>query len=300
MQPELALEFISPTGTATLARRVIQVLLGWELDAESRHKRECVRSAWCGSRICRCFWNYGFSRYEGTSSQVADRDRRLLVVTLHVAVSGPGARGEAQLGCLARVWPWSAGVPRPVVLSCLSFESMSFQALAGDSQVVALFLGERTCSSNSFVSSAVCCPYALRRCDWPWYSCLGSCWLVQACFLPRIGARAIATVGAPTSATDRYLGAWQLCARYGISWSHLPGEARAICRSICLLTQTWPGAHCCAVRPVNRTGTVLSLASQAALLLAWRVPSKLNLADAPTRPEKRTSEFRALIDRGFC
>ena len=32
-QPELALEFIGPTGTATLALRVIQVLLGWELDA---------------------------------------------------------------------------------------------------------------------------------------------------------------------------------------------------------------------------------------------------------------------------
>ena len=30
---ELASEFIRPTGTATLARRVIQVLLGWELDA---------------------------------------------------------------------------------------------------------------------------------------------------------------------------------------------------------------------------------------------------------------------------
>ena len=138
---------------------------------------------------------------------MAERDRRLLVVTVHVAVSGPEARGEAQLGCLARVWPWSAGVPRSVVLSCLSLKSISFQALAGDAQVVALFLGERTCSLDSFVSSAVSCPYALRRRDWPWNRCLGGCGLVQECILPRSGARAIATVGAPTSATDRYLGA---------------------------------------------------------------------------------------------
>ena len=138
---------------------------------------------------------------------MAGRDRRSLVVTLHVAVSGPKACGKAQLGCLVRVWPWSAGVPRPVVLSCLSLESMSFQALAGDAQVVALFLRKCVCSSNSFVSSAVGCPYAPRRCHWPWYRCLGCCGLVQACFLPRIGANSIATVGVPTSATDRYLGA---------------------------------------------------------------------------------------------
>ena len=33
-QPDFNSEFIGPTGTATLARRVIQELLGWELDAE--------------------------------------------------------------------------------------------------------------------------------------------------------------------------------------------------------------------------------------------------------------------------
>ena len=46
-----------------------------------------------------------FSRYERTNSQVADRDRRLLVVTLHVAVAGPEDRRETQLKCLAHVWP---------------------------------------------------------------------------------------------------------------------------------------------------------------------------------------------------
>ena len=33
-QPDFKSEFIGPTGTATLARRVIQGLLGWKLDAE--------------------------------------------------------------------------------------------------------------------------------------------------------------------------------------------------------------------------------------------------------------------------
>ena len=33
-QPDFKSEFIGPTGTATLARRVLQELLGWELDAE--------------------------------------------------------------------------------------------------------------------------------------------------------------------------------------------------------------------------------------------------------------------------
>ena len=46
-------------------------------------------------------------------------------------------------------------------------------------------------------------------------------------------------------------------------------------------------------------GIWFEAAAQAALLLAWRVPSKLNLADAPTRPEKCASELRALINRGF-
>jgi len=36
------------------------------------------------------------------------------------------------------------------------------------------------------------------------------------------------------------------------------------------------------------------------LLLCWRVPSKQNLADAPTRPEDRTAELRQLHAAGFC
>ena len=70
-----------------------------------------------------------FSCYEEASSQMEDWDRKLLVVTLHVAVS---SLRKSSIGCLVRVLPRSAGVPRPVVLSCLSLKSLSFQALAGD------------------------------------------------------------------------------------------------------------------------------------------------------------------------
>ena len=59
---------------------------------------------------------------------------------------------------------------------------------------------------GSFLSSTNC-PYALRKCTWPWYPCLGNSGLVQACILLQIHAKALVTVGAPTSTTDRYLGA---------------------------------------------------------------------------------------------
>ena len=32
---------------------------------------------------------------------------------------------------------------------------------------------------------------------------------------------------------------------------------------------------------------------------AWRVPSKQNLADAPTRPAAKRAELRHLLDAGF-
>ena len=48
-QPELGFRFHRFTGTATLARRVIQRLLDGSWMLSNRHKRECVRSAWLRS-----------------------------------------------------------------------------------------------------------------------------------------------------------------------------------------------------------------------------------------------------------
>ena len=126
--------------------------------------------------------------------------------------------------------------------------------------------------------------YALRRCDWPWYNCLGSCRLVQACFLPWIGARAVAKVNTPTSATDRYLGAWQLCARMIFLGITCQRSARQL--QINLITDSdvaWDTLLRGATRQSDWNGLITGIwfraAAQAALLLAWRVPSKLNLAD---------------------
>ena len=126
--------------------------------------------------------------------------------------------------------------------------------------------------------------YALRRCDWPWCNCLGSCRLVQACFLPWIGARAVAQVNTPTSATDRYLGAWQLCAR--MIFLGITCQRSAHQLQFNLITESdvaWDTLLRGATRQSDWngliTGTWFRAAAHATLLLAWRVPSMLNLAD---------------------
>ena len=81
-EPELASEFIGPTGTATLARRVIQELLGWELDAEKAVKKANVFVA-LGVQVEYVDRSQTMiARYGETSSQVAERVRRLLDVTV--------------------------------------------------------------------------------------------------------------------------------------------------------------------------------------------------------------------------
>ena len=63
-----------------------------------------------------------FSCDEGASShmEVWNEEKKkkkfLLLVTLHDADSNPDI-AKGSVGCLIRVWPRSAGVPRPVVLS---------------------------------------------------------------------------------------------------------------------------------------------------------------------------------------
>ena len=47
------------------------------------------------------------------------------------------------------------------------------------------------------------------------------------------------------------------------------------------------------------SGIWFEAASRAALLLAWRVPSKLNLADSPTRALERSVQLEALLAAGF-
>ena len=173
--------------------------------------------------------------------------------------------------------------------------------------MVALFLGKCACSSNSFVSSTVGCSHAIRRCDWRWYPCLGSSRLVQACFLPRIGGQFHCDSGYNDVDNRSLLGSLlqALCA----VWYFLRSPARlSACHlQINLFIDSNVALGTLFARYVPSVGLerIWSLAfgfeaaAQAALLLAWRVLSKLNLADAPTRPETCASELRALLDRGF-
>ena len=130
-QPDFNSEFIGPTGTATLARRVIPNLLGWKLDAGKAVTNANVFVALNVQIKKRWFSNYVFHVTKKRVAKWRFGMEKLLVVTLHDAVSSPDLARKLS-GCLGRVWPRSAGVPRPVVLSCLSLKSLSLQALAGD------------------------------------------------------------------------------------------------------------------------------------------------------------------------
>ena len=125
-QPDLVSDFIGPTGTATLARRVIQELLGWELDAEKAVTNANVFVA-LGVQVEYVDRSQTmiFALPKNVQPNGASRSK---VICCHSACCHlrPENLRKAQLGCLVRVWPWSAGAPRPVVLSCFSFESMSF------------------------------------------------------------------------------------------------------------------------------------------------------------------------------
>ena len=67
-QPVFNSEFIGPTGTATLTRRMIPVLLGRKLDAEKAVTNVNVFVALNVQSKCRCFSNYVF---HVTKEQVA-------------------------------------------------------------------------------------------------------------------------------------------------------------------------------------------------------------------------------------
>ena len=85
----------------------------------------------------------------------------MLLVTLHDAVSNPNIARELSWmprTCLAE----KRGCTLPRCSIYLSLKSLSFQALAGDASVMAMFLGECTCSSDpsSPVPSVVLTLYA--------------------------------------------------------------------------------------------------------------------------------------------
>ena len=306
-QPDFKSEFIGPTGTATLARRVIQELLGWELDAEKavtnanvfvalgvqveyvdgsgamifRVTKERVakwRNEIESCLLSHCMWPSQARKLAGKlswgASYVFGRGARVYLAPLFYHASRSSRCLSKRLQATLKWWlrflenvpvrqiP-SSPVP-PVVLTL-------YTDATGDGTLawVAEGLSKRV-FSRGFV------PGPLRL------------WVHQR-------RQQIAT--------------WELVAALCAVWYFLKSPARlSACHlQINLFIDSDVGlGHTVAwYVPVSRTGTVLSLAFgsrwqlKAVLLLAWRVPSKLNLADAPTRPEKCASELRALINRGF-
>ena len=305
-QPDFRSEFIGPTGTATLARRVIQELLGWELDAEKAVTNANVFVALgvqieyvdgSGAMIFRvtkervakwrieiesclvshCMWPSQARKLAGKlswgASYVFGRGARVYLAPLFYHASRSSRCLSKRLQATLKWWlrflenvpvrqiP-SSPVP-PVVLTL-------YTDATGDGTLawVAEGLSKRV-FSRGFV------PGPLRR--WVHYR-----------------RQQIAT--------------WELVAALCAVWYFLRSPARlSACHLQINLFLDSNVALGTLLRGTSRqsdwndlvTGIWFEAAAQAVLLLAWRVPSRLNLADAPTRPEKCASELRALIDRGF-
>ena len=305
-QPDFRSEFIGPTGTATLARRVIQELLGWELDAEKavtdanvfvalgvqveyvdgsgvmifRVTKERV-AKWKNEiescLLSHCMWPSQARKLAGKlswgASYVFGRGARVYLAPLFYHASRSSRCLSKRLQATLRWWlrflenvpvrriP-SSPVP-PVVLTL-------YTDATGDGTLawVAEGLSKRV-FSRGFV------PEPLRQ------------WVHQR-------RKQIAT--------------WELVAALCAVWYFLKSPARlSACHLQINLFIDSDVALGTLLRGTSRqsdwndlvTGIWFEAAAQAVLLLAWRVPSKLNLADAPTRPEKCASELRALINRGF-
>ena len=305
-EPELASEFIGPTGTATLARRVIQELLGWELDAgkavtnanvfvalgvevEYVDGSETMIFRVTEERAAK--WRNEIEGYLLSQCMLPSQARRLAVKLSWGAshVFGRGARVylaplfyhasrssrylSKRLQATLKWWlcflesvpvrriPSS---PVPVAVLTLYADATGHGTVAW----VAVGLSKRVFSRGEV-------PGPLRR------------WVHRR-------RQQIAT--------------WELVAALCAVWYFLKSPARlSACHLQINLFIDSNVALGTLLRGTSRqsdwndlvTGIWFEAAAQAALLLAWRVPSKLNLADAPTRPEKHASELCALIDKGF-
>ena len=83
----------------------------------------------------------------------------------------------------------------------------------------------------------------------------------------------------------------------------MPGYARPIFRFICLLTQTWPWAHCCVVCPASPnwkdldTDSWFEAAAPSSAAPHMTIPSKMNLADAYVRLHRLECRVLRLLFR---
>ena len=305
-QPDLVSDFIGPTGTATLARQVIQELLGWELDAEKAVTNANVFVA-LGVQI----------EYVDRSQTMIFRVTEERAAKWRVEIQGyllSQRMLPSQARKLAGKLSWGASYvfgrgARVYLVPLFYHASRSSRCLSKRLQATLkwwlCFLESVPVRRipSSPVPSVVLTLYADAT------GCGTVAWVAMG-LSKRVFSREF--VPEPlrqwVQQRQQQIATWELVPALCAVWYFLRSPARlSACHLQINLFIDSNVALDTLLRGTSRqsdwndlvAGIWFEAAAQAALLLAWRVPSKLNLADAPTRPEKCASELRALIDRGF-
>ena len=299
-------DLVGPAGTARLARLVIQDLLGWELDEEksvmdarafvalgvevefddcsgmmllsiTEERSDKWKQEIAGYLACARMLPSQARKLAGKlswgSSHVVGRGARVYLAPLFFHASGRSGRLSQRMRATLQWWTRFLDVvpgrripasPSPTVCVTLYADATGHGRLAW----VAVCSGQRL-----FARCTV--PSALRRwvhrrrqqvATWELVAALCALWYFLA---------SSSRVGACNLQINLFIHSNVVLGTL-LRWSSRQSEWNALIEGI------W-----------------FQAASRAALLLAWRVLSKLNVADAPTRPTERASKLRELADAGF-
>ena len=298
-------DFIGPAGTANLARQVIQGLLGWELDedksvtdaqvfvafgvdvefddddgvmlfrvtSDRAHKRQVeIRGYLTSGRMRPSQARKLAGKLSWGSSFVFGRGARVYLAPLFFHAAGRSWHLARRLRAALEWWlRFLSAVPeRRIPASPLPTVCLTLYADATGHGAVAWVA---VCSGQRLFARCVV-PVGLRR------------WVHRR-------RQQVAT--------------WELVAALSAVWYFLESPARVgACNLQINLFIDSNVAVGTLLRGTSRQsdwndlieGIWFQAARNAALLLAWRAPSKLNLADAPTRPE-RASKLQELVEAGF-
>jgi len=306
VQPDLVSNFIGPTGTATLAREVIHELLGWELDNE-----KAVTNA-------NVFVTLGVQvEYVDDSQTMVFRVTEERAAQWQVEITGyllSQCMLPSQARKLAGKLNWGASCvfgrgARVYLAPLFHHASRSSHSLSVRLQTTLKwwlrFLEQVPVRRipSSPVPSIVLTLYADATGDG------AVAWVAQG-LATRVFSREFVPTPLRQWVRHRHtqIATWELVAALCAVWYFLRSPARlSACQLQINLFLDSTVALGTLLRGTSRqsdwndlvTDIWFEAAAQAVLLLAWRVPSKLNPADAPTRPTKCAPELNALLERKF-
>ena len=291
-QPDLKSEFIGPTGTATLARRVIQELLGWELDAEKAVTDANVFVA-LGVQVEHVDGSEAMI-FRVTEERVAKWRIEIESCLLSHCMLPSQARKLA--GKLSWGASYVFGRGARVYLAPLFYHaSRSRRCLSKRLQgTLTWWLRFLENVPVRQIPSSPVPPVVLTL----YTDATGDgtlAWVAQG-LSKRVFSRGF--VPGPLRRWVHYrrqqIATWELVAALCAVWYFLKSPARlSACHLQINLFLDSNVALGTLLRGTSRqsdwndlvTGIWFEVAAQAVLLLAWRVPSRLNLADASTRPQ---------------